>query len=394
MEIIVSRNSLLKELNKLLPLVPTRPSVPELTSFLFKPGGENTLVVTACDGDIFLSTVVELVDGGVVDNGFLVDARTLVSTLKLIPEQPVRLAVEERENYNLITLYFDGGKYELSSPDKAAEWPEKRLPASNTSDVALLPAAAVLPALRCAAVCAHTDELLYTNMSCTYFKFTHEGFDIVSTDAYRVALFHLPISPLGDKDRSFLLPRKASAVLRNMLEEGADDAVEVMFDADIAVFNGRFNMTCKLFDGQYPNYRAVIPTDNPTSVIIDRAALLAAMRRSDAFVTTPLNTCRFYFTENGVRLLQKNEEFVRTAEEFLPILAKETKDDTAPTVLGFSIKYLISLISHIPTERIVLSFSTHKRPVLLLPDTEDSRPQGADITMLVMPIMVEENAEK
>jgi hypothetical protein len=110
MKITVSRNDLLKELNVLLPAVPSKSRLPILTSFLFRLDTTaevgDMLTVVASDGDIFLTTVVVPVTSDGEEGSFLIEARTLVSTLKLIPEQPVTLVIEKREKGHLTKSFF------------------------------------------------------------------------------------------------------------------------------------------------------------------------------------------------------------------------------------------------------------------------------------------------
>jgi DNA polymerase-3 subunit beta len=390
----------------LLPVVPSKSRLPALTSFLFcldtTTEVGKVLTVVASDGDIFLTTVVVPVNSDSEEGCFLIDARTLVGTLKLIPEQPVRLVIEECEKGHLITLHFEGGKYELRNSFDVGTWPIKRLPAPSAPDPVLLPRRSLIAALECAPVCAAKDDILRPVMSSVYFDFTAKGVNFVASDGHKLMRFGVPFAIFGDTSRSFALPLKAAGILKNLLkaEEGEDEPVQVRFDDDVVVFSGRFELSCMLLEGSYPRYANVIPAANPISAVIDRMALIAALRRADVFVNLPGGLIEFHISKDSVRLVRRDSDFGRTTEEFLPITLTEglpatVEDDTAfaktppeTLVLGFNVKFLLDLIPCIPTERIIISVATHDKPALLLPDTEEDCLLPADITLLVMPQII------
>ena len=105
-----------------------------------------------------------------------------------------------------------------------------------------------------------------------------DGLRMVATDSYRLAVRDLPQTRLLASGQKVLVPSRALNELQRLL--GGADELSVRLGARDAVFeSGGTRLTTRLIEGEYPNYRNLLPSSHPNVLTVDRDALLEALRR-------------------------------------------------------------------------------------------------------------------
>ena len=144
---------------------------------------------------------------------------------------------------------------------------------------------------------------------------------------------------------------------------------------------GNSILTCRLIDGKYPNYEAVIPKENPNQMNVNRMQFLDSVRRVSIFSNK--TTYQISLKIAGAQLMISAEDFdySNSAEERLD--CDYNGDDIK---IGFNSRFLIEMLNGLNCDEVKLSMSLPNRAGLLTP--LDSIDEGEDITMLVMPVML------
>ena len=140
---------------------------------------------------------------------------------------------------------------------------------------------------------------------------------------------------------------------------------------------------CRLIDGNYPNYSAVIPTENPNTLNVERSVLLNSLKRVSIFSNQSTNQVKFKINGNEINLSGEDVDFSNKAIE--QIKCEYSGQDIA---IGFNGKFLIEILNTLESEKINMHFSSPSKAAIITPesDLEEER-----ILMLVMPVMLNQN---
>jgi DNA polymerase-3 subunit beta len=141
------------------------------------------------------------------------------------------------------------------------------------------------------------------------------------------------------------------------------------------------SLVCRLIDGKYPNYEAVIPTNNPNKLTIDRVSLLTSIRRISIFANQSTHQIRLRITGKELVLSAEDIDFSNEARERLT--CSYEGDDLE---IGFNSKFMAEMLNNLDTDEIMLELSAPNRAGILLPVGNENK--NEDILMLVMPVML------
>ncbi len=376
MNFIVSSSYLLKNLNSISGVITSNPVVPILENVLFEIEGGNLLITAS---DLQTSVMVELQVESKEDGSVAIPAKILIETLKNLPEQPVTFSIDD-QNYN-IEINSDNGRYKLAG-ENSADFP--KVPGVNDGYSSDINSEILNSAISNTIFSTSTDELRPA-MTGVFFKLSSTGCTFVSTDGHRLVKY-IRTDIKGDEvDHDMILPRKSLNLLKSILPTDKSSDFKLDFNASNAYFSfENIKMVCRLIDERYPDYDNVIPSDNSNTVTITKSELLGSLKRISIYANKTTNQVRFKITGSEILISAEDLDFSNEANE--RISCEHDGDDIE---IGFNAKFLIEMLSNIESEKVILKLSEPNRAGLLIPeDINDNE----DITMLVMPVMLNDNA--
>ena len=376
MNFIVSSSYLLKNLNSISGVITSNPVVPILENVLFEIEGGNLLITAS---DLQTSVMVELQVESKEDGSIAIPAKILIETLKNLPEQPVTFSIDD-QNYN-IEINSDNGRYKLAG-ENSADFP--KVPGVNDGYSSDINSEILNSAISNTIFSTSTDELRPA-MTGVFFKLASTGCTFVSTDGHRLVKY-IRTDIKGDEvDHDMILPRKSLNLLKSILPTDKSSDIKLDFNASNAYFSfENIKMVCRLIDERYPDYDNVIPSDNSNTVTITKSELLGSLKRISIYANKTTNQVRFKITGSEILISAEDLDFSNEANE--RISCEHDGDDIE---IGFNAKFLIEMLSNIESEKVILKLSEPNRAGLLIPeDINDNE----DITMLVMPVMLNDNA--
>ena len=371
MKFIVSSSALLKQLQTLQGVLASSNTLPILDNFLFEIDGKQ-LTVTASDLETTITATmpVEAKDKGSV----AIPARLLLDTLKAFPEQPLTFSIDGK--HHGVELSSEQGKYKMTGFN-GAEFPKS--PALEGATSLTLPAGTLAKAINKTIFATGNDDLRPV-MSGIFFELTNEDIRCVATDAHKLVRYRRTDAQ-APKTASFIVPKKPLNLLKaTLLGSNADLSIE--FNESNAAF--RFDNTvlvCRLIDGKYPNYEAVIPKSNPNKLTIDRATFLSTIRRVSIFANKTTHQVRLHINGSQLTVSAEDLDFANEANEKLTC-GYEGEDMT----IGFNSRFLMDMLSNLNSEHVVMEMSAPNRAGILLPG--ENGEHGEDLLMLVMPVML------
>jgi DNA polymerase-3 subunit beta len=372
MKFTVSSTALSGRLNTLARVINSKNSLPILDSFLFHVAG-NELTITASDRENTMKSSLNLenVEG---EGDFCIPNHTILDAVKELPEQPLNFDLD-LDTYNVKILY-QNGLYNFTAQN-AEEFPLAQHIAEDATTI-MIDAGALMDNLTRTLFATANDELRPV-MNGVYFDLSPESLAIVASDGHKLVR-NQNFNIKGDTPSSFILPKKPSNLLKNVLNKDGGDVVIKFSDrmAEISFADGI--LICQLIEGRYPNYNSVIPKDNPNHVTIDRKSLLSALRRVLPFASESSQLIRFNLESGKLEISSEDLDFSTAAKEQLVC-----EYDGKPMNIGFKGSSLLEILSNIDSDDIIINLADPSRAGIIVPATQ---PENEDILMLIMPMLL------
>ena len=254
MKFIVSSSVLLKNLSALSGVISSSNTLPILDDFLFELK-DDQLFVTASDLETTMTVSVPLTKAE-EKGSVTIPAKLLLDTLKTFSDIPVIFAINPETL--LVEISAGEGKYKLSghSSDEFPQTPELE----GTSTLSM-PAGVLVDAINKTVFATGSDELRPV-MSGVYCELEPEHITFVATDAHKLVRYRRKDAHSSGV-AYFILPKKPLNQIKGILAMKEVD-INIEYSQTNALFTfENFKLICRLIDGKYPNYEAVIPTNNP-----------------------------------------------------------------------------------------------------------------------------------
>ena len=370
MKFIVSSSYLLKQLQVLGGIINNNNTLPILDHFLFDLD-QKTLRVSASDLETTISSMLEVESN---EKGKVcIPARLLLETLKTFPEQPLTFTVEEN---NTIEISSNSGKYAVAYAE-AGDFPnaiELKDPVSTDVQGDIL-ATAISKTI----FAAGNDDLRPV-MSGVFFQFSEDNLTFVATDAHKLVKYTRE-DVKASQSAEFIMPKKPLNLLKGILS-GSEENVTITYNDSNAKFTfENTEMICRLIDGKYPNYEAVIPKENPNKLSIDRNQFLNSVRRVSIFSNKTTHQIRLKIAGAELNISAEDIDYSNKADERLTCAYQG--DDMQ---IGFNSRFLTEMLNNLTSDEISLEMSLPNRAGILTPS--DGLDEGEQVTMLVMPVML------
>ena len=374
MKFIVASGELQKALNTVSGVISSSQSRPILENYLFELEG-NLLKITASDGETTLVTTLEAKSD---DNGkFAVPAKIFQDFVKTYGEQPLTLSVKDSEDGNgsLLEILDEKDNFAVAL-DNAEDYPE--LPEFDASQSVKISAGILSEALT-NTLFATSNDSLRPVMTGVLFQFKEDETNFVSTDSHRLVVYKRT-DLINAEPIEFIMPKKPLAIFKNVLANSNDEVI-IEFNENMAKFTFGNNIwICRLIDGKYPNYSAVIPKENPNVLTINRSLLLSSIRRASIMSNKSTNQVRFKLSGNILHLHAEDTEYANKADMQIPC------DYNGEDInIGFSSKFLTEMLSVLSSDDITMNMSQPNRPGIIEP--VDGLEAEENILMLSMPVI-------
>ena len=370
MKFIVSSTYLLKQLQVLGGVINNSNTLPILDNFLFELNNTE-LLISASDLETTMSAKLEVESDN--SGSIAVPARLLLDTLKTFPEQPLTFVVEDN---NTIEISSNHGKYALAYAD-GNEFP--KAVALEDASTTTLTGDILATAINKTIFAAGNDDLRPV-MSGVFFQFSTDGLTFVATDAHKLVKYSRE-DVSANEVAEFIMPKKPLNLLKGILA-ASDDNVTIEYNDSNAKFSfENVELICRLIDGKYPNYEAVIPKENPNKLTIDRTQFLNSVRRVSIFSNKTTHQIRLKIAGAELNISAEDIDYSNKAEERLT--CDYQGDDMQ---IGFNSRFLTEMINNLSANDVQLEMSLPNRAGILTPI--DGTDEGEKITMLVMPVML------
>jgi DNA polymerase III subunit beta len=277
-------------------------------------------------------------------------------------------------------LSSTSGRYQVRGMG-AEDFPE--LPVVEDGEVAQLPVEAFIEGLHGSLFAASSDETKQV-LTGVHLSLQAEGLEFAATDGHRLAVVETIAeegAPVNDAALALkvTIPAKALQELAKMLDKQTGEIVTVQFDQSQVVFEWTDQrLTSRLLEGQYPNYRQLVPKQFARQLTVERRLLLSALERIAVLADQKNNIVKLSINSGAQEIaLSVDAQDVGSGREVFP--AQITGEDLE---VAFNVKYLMDGLKVITTSEVQMQLNTATSPTVLSPLG------GMKMTYLVMPVQV------
>lgn len=372
MKFTVSSSALLSLLSTTGKIISSKNTLPILDYFLLElHGGE--LKATASDLETTFVGSIK-VDGTEREGLIAAPAKLMLDSLKEFSEQP--LTIETNEATWEIKITWKTG--EATIPGTSGQsYPAVQALGDDKNTLTI--DAGLLEAGIGKTIFATADDELRPVMNGVFINIEPDKVTFVATDAHKLVRYSSRLAT--GTTASFILPKKPAHLLKNTLVKETGD-ITAEFDTKNVVFHtGSYTMVCRLIEGNYPNYNAVIPTANPNRVIVDRVELLNGIKRVAVCSNQATNLIKLEIRANRIDLLAQDLDFSVSARESVA-----ASYDGNPITIGFKSTFLVEILAGIETPSVVMELADSTRAGVFKPVHDDA--PSSEALMLLMPMMI------
>ena len=372
MKFTVSSSALLSLLATTGKVISNKSSLPILEYFLMElKDGQLTVTTSDLETTLIGSIAVDNIEQeGVI----AAPAKLMLDSLKEFPEMPLSIDVNDT-TWEIKITWASG---HLSIPGASAvSYPAVQSMAAESKNLTLDVDLLVSGINK--TIFATADDELRPVMNGVFINIQPETTTFVGTDAHKLVRYTAEAQ--SQVAASFILPKKPANLLKNVLLK-EDDSIKVSFDNKNVIFElTSHTLVCRLIEGNYPNYNAVIPTANPNKVLIDRIELLNGIKRVAVCSNQATNLIRMDVAGNTVNLTAQDLDFSVSAKESL-----SCSYDGEPITIGFKSTFLVEILANTETPTVQIELADSTRAGVFKPVYDDK--QNSDTLMLLMPMMI------
>jgi DNA polymerase-3 subunit beta len=361
LKISVPREELTRQLGVVARAASTRTTVQVLAGLLLR-AGEGRLELAATDMEISLRSSLEASvesEGAVV-----VPSKLLADLVRLLPADEV--SIEHRSGEGIVEVVSGAATYRLHTYN-AEDFP--RLPDASTVELMSVDADAVLETAGRVSRAASRDESRPV-LTGILVRFEGEKLIMAATDSYRLAVKETGMGS-GGPDLDAIVPARALGELTRIAQSGGGLEIGVLENQVIFTTDGVL-LTTRRIEGQFPNYRQLLPESFEHELALPREELLEVVRRVSVMAqrNAPI---RLRFAEGELTVSAQTQD-VGEARETMPApYAAE------PLEIGFNPDFLRDGVESVEGDEVRLKLISSLRPAVI-------QGEGDDFSYLIMPI--------
>src|SRR5919199_6040832 len=365
MKFIVSSSQLLKQLQHIAGVINANTVLPILEDFLFEiENNKLTVVATDLETVMRIQMDIEAKEAGRV----CIPAKILMDSLKNIPDQPLTFNIDK--NF-AVEITSDNGKYKVmgENPDNFPKEPT----ADDTTSFTMT-SSALVTAINKTLFAVSNDDLRPA-MTGVFFELNENYIQFVATDAHRLIRYKRT-DVRCPKTESFIVPKKPLNLLKNVLPDNEDEITISYNSNHLFVSHETTQLICRLIDARFPDYKVVIPTDNPYKLVVSKGDFQGALRRVSVFSNKSTNQVALNISGSELQLAAQDVDFSFEGNERM-----KCQYNGEDIVIAFNARFLIEMLNAADSDEVRLELSTPTKAGLIKPTEKD---EEEDLLMLVM----------
>ena len=363
----LSVEELLDPLQTVIGVVEKRQTLPILSHVLLRLK-DQTLTLTTTDMELEISASNKIKSSE--EALFTIYAKDLIDIVRRLPEKTkIQFKIEEKKVY----LNANNNTFELNTFNNL-DFPT--LPKTDNSTVVTVKQEDLKSAIENTSFSMGNQDIrAYLNG--LYFELNKDSLIVVATDGHRLSIGEIKQTNELDEKKTVILPRKAVLELSKLLAKSAQTDVEIhLSDNYFSLYDTNTKIISRLIDGNFPNYKQVIPTEFSNTVVINRVDFLSSLQQASIFVEERTKGVKLVFRDNSLNIFSHSERGQAKTQI-------KVKNQDKELEIAFNIHYIISILEKITSEEINMVVPGGENQSCLLSSTEDDNYQ-----YIVMPMRI------
>jgi len=348
MKFRISKEAFLDGLQKVQHVVSSRTTLPILSNVLLV-AKDGRIQFTTTDLDVGITGSVEAQIEK--EGATTLPAKRLVSIVRELPSSEIEVSVDAKNHASIRS----GPSFFKIIGLGEAEFPP--LPNFSGSKEFKIPQVVLRDGLKKTAYAISNDETRYV-LNGIFTSFRDGKMTLVATDGRRLAMVDADLEFPASHETDVIIPTKAVQELQRLLGE-AGDVIVKLSDSQISFTIGDSLLCSKLIEGNYPNYRQVIPGDSNERVVIGREALLETVRRVSLLSSEKSNSVKLVFSENRIEVTANSPD-VGEAQESMDVIYQGP-----PMQIAFNPEFLQAPLRNLDSDDVYLDLIDEMSPGVL-----------------------------
>ena len=345
MKFIVSKAKMLEGLQTVQNVVSARSTLPILSNVLLQ-ASESGITLTTTDLAVGVRCPVE----AQVERpgGTTLPVRKLFSIIRELADGDIQIEVDNR---NFTSIRSGASFFKINGlPEE--EFPP--LPKFEDAKVFTIAQAALKDGLKKTSFAISTDETRYV-LNGVLCSFKDNKLTIVATDGRRLAKVDIELEFPRSHEVDIIVPAKAVYELERLLLETGELKLSVGENQLAFEINGVFLAT-KIIEGNYPNYRQVIPQESKERITLERVSFHSAVHRVSLLASDKSNSVKLIFSKNNIEIMANTPE-VGEAKESVPVVYKGKE-----FAIAFNPEFLLAPLRNLAEDEVFLDLSDEMSP--------------------------------
>ena len=343
----------------------------QLLGGILLEAGEEVVRLSATDMEISIQTSspAEVEERGRV----VIPARIFNDVVRSLPEGELILVHDSSEG--MVRLSARENEYRIRAY-VAEDFP--RLPGFDEAEAFKISGEALVETVEKVSQSYSRDETRPV-LTGILISFEESRVRMVTTDSYRLSIKETELATTFDGSREAIIPARAMQEVSRIFSSSEEEQIEVVLSENQALFRiGDVLFGTRLIEGNFPEYKRLLPTTFEREISVSREDLVETLRRVSLFTQrqTPPVPVSLAFSEGSVEVTVRNGE-VGEAREKLPATSE---DDFH---ISFNPSYLLDGVSAVDSEKVLFQLNESLKPGLIVPDTDGEEP---DFLYLIMPM--------
>ncbi len=348
-------------------------NLPILNNILIEAKGGNIKMITT---DLEIG-VVCLVRGKIKEEGsFTVESKVISDYISLLPNQKVDMEVKDKK------IKIKSNNYKTVIRGQVAdEFP--LIPKIDKKNYYKAKIESFKKALSQVVFAVSTSETRL-ELSGVLFNFKNKELTLAATDSYRLAEKSVKINSNSEKEEQIIIPAKTLQELLRIIglaktEDVRDNDSEITFyvsDDQVMFTVGTTELISRLIEGQYPNYKQIIPISKKTNVVASREELIRAVKAASIFSKTGINDVNLDFPSGKKKIIVSSASG-QTGENISEIDAVVDGKDNGIVV---NYRYFLDGLNHISNDNVVIELTNGDTPCVLKAENNN------EYLYIIMPI--------
>jgi len=375
MKFSVNNNDLKDVLLNVISVVPAKTTFPIIGNILLN-AKDGKLYISATDLEVTVETFIAIdieEEGGVA-----LPARIVGDIVKQLPDTKLNIMVDENKRANIRT---ESGEYIIAGENES-EFPE--LPKVEIKHEVEIKGKLFERMVKNSIFAVSSGEVRSSLMG-VYIQLLKGELRTVATDGHRlVKIVNKSVGINKDIGGFITSPKALNQFLKNKSDD--DETVKISVSENYLVFSfNNYVIYSRLIEGTYPEYENVIPKDNNNILVVEKGLIESSVKRISIFANKVTQQIKLKLMKTSIEIASEDVDYGKEGKELIP--AEYKGEDM---IIGYNYGYLLDVLEHIDTEKIIFNFGNPTSAGLVYPIKQE---KDEDILILVMPIKLTEEED-